>query len=277
MVMRGVTKIVLFLSLVITGCTQIQPPARIEPAPPPAPSRPLTVVSWNIRGYPEKQPANTAWVHLQLDRLCPDVLCLQEIANQDRVQTFCANDTRLKYVAFQDSPDGMDNAIFTAGTVTLQDIPDPEGFQHPAQAAMVMSGGFDAVVVSLHLSWTNRALREKEMALLRNVVRDMSRYDPDVMLVGDFNLTEREIEALAQGMGMVVMVPAGQDGVGTTQAGNRYDHFLVTHDLADEEAISCRIQTFTDSDQVISGQVSDHLPIVATFRTDERYRDRSVR
>ena len=73
---------------------------------------------------------------------------------------------------------------------------------------------------------------------------------------------------------MLVMVPAGQDGIGTTLANNRYDHFLVSPDLANEEAVSCRIQTFTGEDLDIAKRVSDHLPVLAMFTTDMKYKDR---
>ncbi len=59
------------------------------------------------------------------------------------------------------------------------------------------------------------------------------------------------------------MVPAGQDGVGTTHANTRYDHFLVSPDLASEDAVSCRIETVTGDDLEIAERVSDHLPVIA--------------
>jgi hypothetical protein len=151
------------------------------------------------------------------------------------------NDGRLAHYAFKDSADGMDNAIFATANVSLDNISDPEGFQHPAQCAYVACGGFDACVVSVHLSWTNTAMREREKLALKSVVANLLRIDPDVMIVGDFNTTEAGIEALARDLGMVVMVPPGQDGVGTTHANNRYDHFLISPDLAREEAVSAQI------------------------------------
>ena len=66
----------------------------------------------------------------------------------------------------------------------------------------------------------------------------------------------------------------GQDGIGTTHAGNRYDHFLISQDLADEEAMTCRIEVYSGDDLTIAEKVSDHLPVVAWFRTDEGFRDR---
>jgi exonuclease III len=62
--------------------------------------------------------------------------------------------------------------------------------------------------------------------------------------------------------------------VGTTHANNRYDHFLVSPDLASEEALSCGIQTFAGADLEIAKRVSDHLPVLARFSTDTKYKDR---
>lgn len=283
---NGVGRIVVWAALWaagfahVPGCTTARPMGtgpEVSRAPEPIDAiGPLKVVSWNIRGYPERHASDTAWIHQQLALWCPDVVCVQEIANPDRVATFCSNDARLKTVAFLDSRDGMDNAIFTSTAVTLHDLPDPQGFQHPVQAALICSGGFDAVVVTVHLSWSNRARREQEMSLLRGVARDMARHDPDVMLVGDFNLKEAQIAELARELGMVVLLPAGQDDVGTTHAGNRYDHFVVSLDLAEEEAAghAARIITFEGPDLSVARTVSDHLPIQASFSRAERYRDR---
>ncbi len=234
----------------------------------------LSIATWNLRGYPENQQVDREWFHDQLLEINPDIICIQEIANQDRVDTFLANENHFISYGFLDSTDGQDNAIFSVPIIEMNDIPNPTGFQHPAQAAYVAYKGFDAVIVTVHLSWTNLALREEEKLLLKEIVNQMLTIDPDVIITGDFNTQEPEILQLAGSTGMIVMVPPGQEGVGTTQAGNRYDHFLISPDLANEEAIGCRIQTFTGSDLTIAERVSDHLPVIAYFKTDLRYRDR---
>jgi exonuclease III len=234
----------------------------------------VAIMTWNVRGYPEKDAARREWFSRQLAKTKPNVLCVQEIANQDSVDTFLATEKGFTRCAFLDSSDGQDNAILAVASVGLEDIPDPQGFQHSAQAAYVSYGGLDAVVVTVHLSWTDVAMREQEKTLLKAVVTDALARDPDVIIVGDFNTTEQGIEQLAQAIGMLVMVPPGQDGVGTTHAGNRYDHFLISPDLATEEAMTCRIVTFEGNDLEIAKQVSDHVPVIAWFRTDGRFKDR---
>ncbi len=237
-------------------------------------SNPLVIATWNVRGYPEKQPEARAWFHERLAALGADVLCMQEIANRRKVSLFLAAETSFARVAFLDSRDSQDNAIFAAAQMELDDAPDPTGFQHPAQLAFVARQGFDAVVVSVHLSWKDTAKREQEKRLLRLLVAAAQRRDPDVIVAGDFNTTETGMAELAAATGTRLMVPVGQNGVGTTHAGNRYDHFLVTPDLSNEEAIDCRIVTFSGADLALAKKVSDHLPVVARFKTDEAFRDR---
>jgi endonuclease/exonuclease/phosphatase family metal-dependent hydrolase len=172
------------------------------------------------------------------------------------------------------SRSGFDNAILADGHVALEDMPNPAGFQHPPQVAYVSYKGFDAVVVCLHLTWTDMSIRDQEIEALWLLVPYWMERDPDLMLVGDFNLATGTAEGLARRLGMSLMTISGQDGVGTTHSGNRYDHFLISADLASEEAVSARIETFSEDDLEIARRVSDHLPVVATFRVEERFRDR---
>jgi len=273
--------LLLVLGALYAGCQN--PSSQVAPQSAPAegtsaitgsPNDHLIIMTWNIRGYPESTPEYTAWLHKQVADAKADVLCVQEIANQSKVNAFMADDARLKHGAFRESPDGQDNAIFGDDRVGLKDSPDPEGFQHPAQAAYIWYKGFDAVLITVHLSWTNEAKREQEKALLKKVVESALKIDPDVIVCGDFNTTEADIRVLAASLGLTVLASPGQEGVGTTHAGNRYDWFLVSPDLASEEAETCRVITFAGDDLAIARKVSDHMPVVAAFRTDATFRDR---
>lgn len=233
----------------------------------------IVITTWNLRGYPEKDPADSQWFSQELNKLKPDVLCVQEIANQKDVALFLSTEKNFDKTAFSDSSDGQDNAIFCTSSINMEDLPDPVGFQHPAQAAYVSYGGFDAVIICVHLSWTDAALREKEKGLLKNVVVEMLKIDPDVIIAGDFNTEGKDIEDLADSIGMIVLAPVGQDGIGTTYAGHSYDHFLISPDLANEEAVSCHINTF-GADLETAKKVSDHMPVTAVFKTDSKFKDR---
>lgn len=234
----------------------------------------LVLVTWNVRGYPETLQAYQDWFSQQLLLLGPDLLCVQEIANDDRVSIFLDEESGFSAVAFENSQDGQDNAIFSSSEVHLEDLADPTGFQHPAQAAFLSYEGFDAAIVTVHLSWSNKNLRKLEKILLKEVVESMLRVDPDVIIAGDFNTTQHGIQTLADELGLVVMIPADQYGIGTTHAGNRYDHFLVSPDLADEEAVLCRIVMFEGVDLDSAKVVSDHLPVMLWLRTNDEFRDR---
>jgi len=65
------------------------------------------------------------------------------------------------------------------------------------QAVYISYKGFDAVVITVHLSWTNKEKRKKEKLLLKSVVSNMLQRDPDVIIVGDFNTKEEGIQELA--------------------------------------------------------------------------------
>jgi len=263
-------KIILLLSLItilvffLTGCT---------PTPKRSTSK-VVITTWNLRGYPEKEQTSKQWLHLQLLQMNSDVLCVQEIANQQHVNEFLSCEPRFTKAAFVDSSDGQDNAIFCTALIDIKDLPDPAGFQHPAQAAYVSCGGFDAVIVTVHLSWTNVQMRQREKLLLRDVALEMLKIDPDVIICGDFNTEGQDIQTLADSIGMKVMIPQSQNGIGTTHAGHRYDHFLISPDLANEEAVSCHINTYTGDDLKTAKKVSDHLSVSAIFRTDLQFRDR---
>ena len=66
----------------------------------------FVIVDWNVRGYPEKTFDLRELFSYFLKTEHPAILCVQEIANQDRVDTFIANEPGFSKAAFKDSPDG---------------------------------------------------------------------------------------------------------------------------------------------------------------------------
>ena len=236
----------------------------------------LILGTWNVRGYPETSPERTVWFSNELSALDLDILCVQEIANQDRVNSFLSIEEGFSAVAFKDSSDGMDNAIFFADGLQIIDISDPGGFQHPAQAVYFCYQGLDAMLITVHLAWTDQEQRAKERDLLVDVVRQALEVDPDVIIAGDFNTTEKPgdtISGLANSLGLEVLMP-NNAAIGTTCAGNTYDYILVSPDLYTEEAIGSGIVDFDD--EQMTSAVSDHRPVRASFWTDQRYSDCST-
>jgi len=170
----------------------------------------------------------------------------------------------------------MDNAVFFVDEIQVLDLPDPLGFQHPAQAVYFRYRGLDAVLITVHLSWSDAARRDKERSLLAGDVQAALQIDPDVIVAGDFNTTEREgdeISSLAKSCGLSVLAADDPD-IGTTTAGKNYDFILVSPDLADEESLgSSHIVEFRPMDIEVAKAVSDHRPVVAQFRTDQQFSD----
>ncbi len=235
----------------------------------------LTITTWNVRGYPETREEYRPWFSEQLNELDPDVVCLQEIANNERVNRF-VEEEGFEKVAFRNTSDGQDNAIFAEEYIHLENISNPKGFKHLPQAAYVYFQEFDAVIITVHLTYTDVEQREREKEELKELVPEMLNVDKDVIICGDFNLAEYEIKQLADEIGLNVMIPPGQEGVDTTFGthGNCYDHFLISNDLLNEEAIDSQIIVFNEEEIESAQIISDHRPVAAEFKYDDHFRDR---
>lgn len=236
----------------------------------------LRIATWNIRGYPERQAEDTAWFHEQLTKLQAEVLCIQEIANERRLSALLESGAPYSQFVFADSNSGRDNAILATRDINLEGLDAPGGFQHPPQAAYVAYRGFDAVVVTVHLTWEPASRRHAEMRLLEPLVADLLQTDPDVMLVGDFNLRPEQARSLADRLGLVVLKGRNQAATGTLHSGSHYDYFLVSPDLSAEEAQGATVVVFEGADLEIARRVSDHRPLLAFFACDDRFRDRPL-
>jgi endonuclease/exonuclease/phosphatase family metal-dependent hydrolase len=222
------------------------------------------VMTWNVRGYPEKTLERQAWFSDVLSEYEADILCVQEIANDDRVTAFLASETVYVAAAFLNSSDGQDNAIFFRNGLEICDTPDPEGFSHPAQLAYFNRGEFDAYILTVHLAWTDVSQRATERTRLATVSKALMTLDPDLIVAGDFNTTGAPgdtIEGLAEDMGLTVLVPTNDDG--TTCAGSHYDYILVSPSIMQAWCPIATVITF-DNDTVAC-EVSDHRPVLAHF------------
>jgi len=237
----------------------------------------LVLGTWNVRGYPETTSERAAWFSDQLRAMGIQVLCIQEIANQAKVDSFISTEEGFSAAAFKNSSDGQDNAVFFSNGIEILDVSDPEGFQHPAQAVYFRYYGLDAMLITVHLAWTDTAQRANERTLLVDIVKQALEVDPDVILAGDFNTTEKSgdtIAGLADSLGLNILMP-DNSSIGTTYAGKNYDYILVSPDLYTEEALDdSRIIVFDD--EQIASEVSDHRPVIAGFRTDLAYSDWSL-
>jgi len=161
------------------------------------PSEQLAVVTWNVRDHREKEANRRDWLTAQLAKIEPQAACIEQIVNQVSMQDVLVIEQAFARCAFLDSSEGQDNAIFATSSVGMEDVPDLQSFQHPAQEACTRGGGLDATVMTVHLSRTNATVPQEEETLLKGLATDAPARDPDATVVGDFNTTEQEIEGLA--------------------------------------------------------------------------------
>lgn len=243
----------------------------------------LVLMTWNVRGYPEPEDeeARRELFSTTIAGIGAHILCIQEICNAQVVSDFVANEVGYARYAFTDDPsEPKDNAIFVASDVYVSDTSaiDPQGFQFHAKAVYVAYGGFDAVLITVHLTYGDDEQRQAEWGLLTVFVEAALEIDPDVIVAGDVNIKGDEdwdtIENLAATLGLAVLSPVGPNATPTNYAQEPkwYDHILVSPDLFTEEAIGS--WTVLLADIGTANGVSDHRPVVAMFRTDPQFCDR---
>ena len=225
----------------------------------------FSLMTWNVRGYPEAAYGESAWFSRVIAAHSAEILCIQEIANDERVDAFLANEEGYYEAAFLDSSDAQDNAIFfRSGFASVEDVSDPEGFIHPAQLAYFQYGNFDAHVLTVHLSYTDVPRRMAERLFLESIAATLLQRDPDLIVAGDFNTTGAygdDIESLAADMGLEVIYP--KNSVGTTYAHSYYDWILVSPSITAAWCICAEVIIFTEEWR--ASHVSDHRPVVARF------------
>lgn len=265
----GLLGLLLGLCFLLSGCGHDR---TARPAEANAPL--LVVATWNVQSYPEVPAEERTWFTNQLKAINADILCIDEIANDKVVSQFETTEGYAQ-VTFQNTSDSQDNAIFCRTGVGMESMTPPAGFQHLPAMAYVWSDGFDAVIVAVHLSFKDLAMRQQEKVALAQVVTAAMAKDPDVIVLGDFNTTPGDMRQLADSLHMTIMKVDNPDSV-TTTAKNRYDYILLSADLASEEADGCiaHIVVPDAPQQELAWKVSDHRPVMAQFRTDARFKDR---
>lgn len=206
---------------------------------------------------------------------------------------------------FTDSPDSQDNGIWIRSDkasvdkqgylFSIDGTADRAKSLHPAYMAHLAVEDFDFTLVALHLTYKagDAAASQKEF---NNMLEWLAEYlkdpknDPDVVFVGDYNLPTRkgkmesvrakdnkwvpledmigeEEATLAKPLHLVVLVDTPTSRSQKSPR-NNYDHFIMTahafQDLVSAERIDRSV--IDDADRDLSKQVSDHYPIVATFK-----------
>lgn len=250
----------------------------------------LVLMTWNVQFYPEDTEAEKTWFGQVLRELDPDILFIQEIGNEDRVQTFVATEIGYTQYSFTNTSSGMDNAVFFHEDIAVTDLDDPgydktsaAGFMNPPQVTHFSFGALSAVLISVHLTWDDNnatGKRTEERQRLIELLDNLRDDGHDSFIVaGDFNTTDAEgdtIEALADALGLHVLEHEDQPNVGTTYDADevkKYDYFLVSENLRECVIGSC-VVTFNDEE--MAKGVADHKPVLAYICLNDADADTST-
>ena len=93
------------------------------------------------------------------------------------------------------------------------------------------------MLITVHLSCNDTRKRAEEKALLVNVGQQALKVDPDVIVCGDSNTTEKDedtIAGLANSLGFEILMP--HNPAGTTHNGSNCGYILVSPDLYNDKA-----------------------------------------
>ena len=255
------------------------------------------IVSWNVQTLGKKASrAKKDALRLGLGRALAGagtaILAAQEIANDKGAETLSRqlpDEGRGWTMSFADTPDAMNNAIFTGPGVRLDcsgnlDIP---GVRHPPHMAHITAGSVDFTLLSVHLSYAkgDASASADELKLIMAWVRAQAARpgaDPDFIIAGDFNLPtgkgkelstrsgDRSWEPIeeALGPGFTALVDEPTSRHGRREAANNYDHFLVSDHFLNEGLIVAGAVNEAEvvmAEKETGTRASDHFPIALTF------------
>lgn len=144
--------------------------------------------------------------------------------------------------------------------------------------ASVKAGEFDFDVMIVHLANDDDQVRQ-QVNFLQQWLRSGGPSDEDVLIAGDFNLTDRETplkNLLADSLlrwcfeGLAKLTPTRPPLPGGSRYGKTIDHIFMTPACYDNERLG--EAWVPREDLAFAGRyrelVSDHLPVIQSFRTD---------
>ncbi len=274
-----------------------------------APSEPFTIVSWNLQTFGQGLVKKHLNRKQAFDMVMPQVLsgpdigvlAAQEVANDKGARTLQdmlpqSTDWTQSFEATEDS---MNNGFWVRDTrIDCEGrlFPDQSQSQHPARIAHMRRGDFDFTIITVHLSFDagNAASSGGE---LDHILDWLQTYfakpgaDPDVIIVGDFNLPSRAGKSKGKNTAVedfidgwrsaghqlpefVTLVDKPTSRSHGDPAHN-YDHFLISKHLAETAYVPDSadrvpdpvIDAIREAESQKSVLISDHFPIQAQFYT----------
>lgn len=135
--------------------------------------------------------------------------------------------------------------------------------------------GFDFLLAGYHARWAHgdKEKIKEEVSRLKEVFQEMGETRPnetDLIIAGDFNLVPPEIQ---EALGFVPGTVASGSTLNSkgTITSNTYDHILVHNRSATQEMVDnptvLVVTTIAPDGKEFYRTISDHLPVVAQFKT----------
>ena len=260
--------------------------AQAAPVGAAATSAPLRIATWNVLrlGHGSSKRLD---VVAQVIEHNFDVAALQEVMTREGVDALLAqlpgwaavvSDRAVGRSSYKELYAVLYRAQLAQALESWQDPDAHDAFEREPFVACLRAGKFDFCVVSIHVVYgDDAAARSLECAALGTLVggwRD-NRAEKDWIVVGDFNLSGSDScwSGFLQGGWRHTMDGMIPTSLGTGAYKSAYDHVLVAPAFTGEWAgEGRRVDTVTE---VCGGdfarcrkEVSDHAPVVATFRTE---------
>jgi len=270
---------------------------------------PMTIVSWNLQTFGQgltkkhlnrKQAFDQAMPQVLADPSV-GVLAAQEVANDKGAATLqeMLPQSGDWQQSFQQTDDSMNNGFWVRDTkIDCQGLlfEDRGLSQHPARVAHMRRGDFDFTIITVHLSFDG-GHADSSGGELDHVLDWLQAYfakpgaDPDVIVVGDFNLPSRAGRSKGKGIAVEDFIDQWRAGghrlpefvtlvdKPTSRShgdpAHNYDHFLLSKHLAQTAYVDGSADRVPDAVieaiRAIEAQksvlISDHFPVQARFYT----------
>lgn len=251
----------------------------------------LRVATWNIEQFP-KSEATAARVRATIEEQALDLVAVQEIVDVSAFVDLARQLPDHDYALSYDRDAYLQHGLLYR-TSRLELLSVTRGFTRDsyafprdplvAQLRVRDDEGdprfeFAAVVVHLKagIGAEDRRRREQATAALDEWVRTLAAAQPDVVILGDFNdvlddpaaATVFRPFASAPETYRVLTAPQARAGVYSyIPARVLLDHVIITSDVLEEYGDGdTRVLPLDEADPRYEPEVSDHRPVVATFR-----------
>lgn len=241
----------------------------------------LNVITWNLKFFPTNGNTTISLVTELIENIDADIIALQEINNINDFNTLVANlcNWEGKVVNLSGSLDIgylykiSEITSFTIPTAILSGSVFP---RPPVKITITHNNGLEVTLLNIHLKCcggsNNISRRRTASIAIKNYIDDNLSND-NVILLGDFNdhiNSNSPFDNFIEDSNNYQFADAN---IATGSSSNwsypswpsHIDHLLITNELADNlmDVRTLKLNICTSN---YEANVSDHLPVMATFR-----------